>query len=127
MTELIILLWVLFCATLPPYLNVMHKTVNQNQEPAYKLSGNNSQLILPDGRIYQLNIERALSEFMDQIPKNLDLNRMYINVMSIKDHITDTLPDDASIPLYKSMNAQLNAYAGFFAELFCKVEGGSND
>ena len=105
----------------------MHKQPNQPQEPTYKLSGNNSLLTLSDGRKFQINIDNALLELLDTLPKDIELSELHHQVFMIKDHITDTLPDDVSIPMYKSMNAQLNAYAGFFGSLLSKAEGGFND
>lgn len=94
--------------------------------PAFKLSGNNSLLSTSDGCNYELNIESALRELFCSLPKDVELNEIHNHVFMIKDHITDNLPDDASIPMYKSMNAQCNAYAHFFSALFQKkgVEDG---
>lgn len=105
----------------------MHKQENTNQEPAFKLSGNNSLLTLSDGRKFQINVDSAISELLDCLPKDIKLSDLHQHVFMIKDHITDTLPEDVSIPMYKSMNAQLNAYAGFFAALFYTEKGGRND
>lgn len=105
----------------------MTQPENTNQEPAFKLSGNNSLLTLSDGRKFQINVDSALSELLDCLPKDIKLSDLHQHVFMIKDHITDTLPDDVSIPMYKSMNAQLNAYAGFFAALFYTEKGGRND
>ena len=105
----------------------MRQQENNTQTPAYKLSGNNSLLTLSDGRKFQINIDNAMLELIDVLPKDIDLSRLHSHIYMIKDHITDTLPDDASIPMYKSINSQLNAYAGFFGSLFSKVEGGSNE
>lgn len=124
MLELILLLGVLFVATLPPYLNLMQQRETQ---PAFKLSGNNSLLTLSNGTKVNLNIDKALIDLFDLLPKEIPINELHQHLFMIKDHITDNLPDDASIPLYKSMNAQLNAYANFFGALFFIEKGGSND
>lgn len=127
MPELIIALWLLFVAALPPNLIVMQQTVKSTPEtPAYKLSGNNSLLTLSDGKQFNLNIDNALMELLNSLPKDIELNKLHDHVFMIKDHITDNLPDDASIPMYKSMNAQLNAYAHFFGSLF-SAQGGSDE
>lgn len=99
---------------------------NQTNQPAFKLSGNNSLLTTSNGCNFELNIESALRELLNSLPKDVELNEIHHHVFMIKDHITDNLPDDASIPMYKSMNAQCNAYAHFFSALFQKkgVEDG---
>ena len=125
MLELILLLWGTLCCNPSTILFLMQQR-ETNQNLTFKLSNNNSLLTLSDGTTYQVNIDKALIELLAALPKDVNLSQLPDQAMVIKDHITDTLPDNVNIPMYKSMNAQMAAYSSFFFALFFEVKGGNN-
>lgn len=103
----------------------MLKQENQPNQPAYKLSGNNSTLTLSDGRVFNLDINMAIANLVDVIPN--DMRDLRIDVLSIHDELTEHLPDDYNHAMYKRMSKQLRCYAEFFSALFIEQKGGNND
>lgn len=102
----------------------MRQQENQTPEPAFKLSGNNSLLTLPSGETFQLNIDYALLNFFDELPKDVSLSDLKTEILSIQDELMTYIPDDYSHSRYKLMHRLLTANAVFFQLLFSK--GGTN-
>jgi hypothetical protein len=94
----------------------------------YELTDNNSKLTLKDGSVYRLDIQDAILNLCTgDLPEHIKLEELHQHTLMISDFITQNLPDDVDVPMYKSMKRLLDVQAAFFHSLFKLQKGGDND
>lgn len=93
----------------------------------FKLSGNNSLLTLADGSSFDISIEAAFINFMDQLPTGFELPETRDEILGILDDFTKHLPEDYSMARYKNIYTLMNGLAAFHFALLAKRNGGNNE
>lgn len=103
------------------------RTEEKTNQPLFKLSGNNSQLTLANGKVFNINIEGAFNNFIYDLPKDFELPETRTEILGILDDFTQHMPIDYPMGRYKNIYALLNALASFHHGLLLEKKGGNND
>lgn len=100
---------------------------NPTQDLTFKLSNNNSVLTLKDGTSFNINIEAAFINLMDDLPPKFELPETRHEILALLDDFTQHMPEDYPMGRYKNIYAMLNALGSFHHALLSKRNGGSHD